>query len=178
MANSKVLIVCQSPRCELSVTARPSKTRTCPVRQPNRSTHFIPPSENLDAHRIPPAGPEQVTKRQSTISHPTTCCGSPPFRTTSRSYIAADNGKRCHGGMNKRSPWYNPNTEESRLLAALEQTRHLCCNSEELMACARRKGSYVLLEAIKEAIDDYAEYEMGNRGYFWGRPHRAGCKHT
>jgi hypothetical protein len=80
--------------------------------------------------------------------------------------------------MNKRSPWYDPNTEESRLLAALEQTRHLCCNSEELMACARRKGSYVLLEAIKEAIDDYAEYEMGNRGYFWGRPHRAGCKHT
>jgi len=35
-----------------------------------------------------------------------------------------------------------------------------------------------LLEAIKEAIDNYAEGEMGNRQYFWGRPHSAGCKHT
>ena len=61
--------------------------------------------------------------------------------------------------MNKRSPWDDPNTEELRLLAALEQTRHLCCNSEEVMACARRQHSYALLEAIKEAIDNYAEGE-------------------
>ena len=80
--------------------------------------------------------------------------------------------------MNKRSPWYDPDIEESRLLAALERTRRLCCNSEELMVCARRQHIYALLEAIKEAIDDYAECEMGNRGYFWGRPHSVGCKHT
>jgi hypothetical protein len=80
--------------------------------------------------------------------------------------------------MNKRSPWYDPNTEKSRLLAALEQTRHLCCNSAELLACARRQGRFQLLEQIKEAIDDYAEHEMGHREYFWGRPHSAGCKHT
>jgi len=32
----------------------------------------------------------------------------------------------------------------------------------------------MLIEAIKEAIDNYAECEMGHRGYFWGRPHSAG----
>ena len=44
----------------------------------------------------------------------------------------------------------------------------------ELLACARRQGSYALLQAIKEAIDDYAECEIGHREYFWGRPHSAG----
>ena len=80
--------------------------------------------------------------------------------------------------MNKRSPGYDPNTEESRLLAALDETRRLYCNSAELLACARRQSSYALLQAIKEAIDDYAECEMGHREYFWGRLHSAGCKHT
>jgi hypothetical protein len=80
--------------------------------------------------------------------------------------------------MNKRSSWYDPNTETSRLLASLEQTRRLCCNSAETLACARHRGSCALLEAIKEAIDNYAECEMGHREYFWGRPHSAGCKHT
>jgi hypothetical protein len=47
-----------------------------------------------------------------------------------------------------------------------------------LLACARKQGSFVLLQAIKEAIDNYAECEMGHREYFWGRPHSAGCKHT
>ena len=80
--------------------------------------------------------------------------------------------------MNTCPSWYDPNTEESRRLAALDETRRLCCNSEELVACARQRGSYALLEAIKEAIDNYAECEMGHRQYFWGRPHSAGCKHT
>jgi hypothetical protein len=80
--------------------------------------------------------------------------------------------------MNKRSPWYDPSVEKSRLLAALDKTRHLICNSEELLACARKQRSYLLLEAIKELIDDYAESEMGHREYFWGKPHSAGCKHT
>ena len=80
--------------------------------------------------------------------------------------------------MNKRAPWYDANAEKSRLMAALDQTRRFCCNSEELLACARKQHSYLLLQAIKEAIDDYAEHEMGHRKYFWGRPHSAGCKHT
>ena len=80
--------------------------------------------------------------------------------------------------MNKRSPWYDADTEKSRLLAALDRTRHFCCMSEEIMPCVRQPGSYALLQAIKEAIDDYAEHEMGHRKYFRGRPHSAGCKHT
>lgn len=79
--------------------------------------------------------------------------------------------------MNTRSPWYDPNTERSRLLAALDRTRHLCCMAEEVMPVVKQPRSYVLLQAIKEAIDDYAECEMGHREYFWGRPHSAGCKH-
>ena len=50
--------------------------------------------------------------------------------------------------------------------------------SEEIMPCVKQPGSYALLQAIKEAIDDYAEREMGHREYFWGRPHSAGRKHT
>ena len=50
--------------------------------------------------------------------------------------------------------------------------------SEEIIAARGDRGSYALLQAIKEAIDDYGEYEMGHRKYFRGRPHSAGCKHT
>jgi hypothetical protein len=35
-------------------------------------------------------------------------------------------------------------------------------------------GSYILIQAIMSAIDDYAERETGNREYFWNRPHKAG----
>jgi hypothetical protein len=80
--------------------------------------------------------------------------------------------------MNTHSPWYDPNTEKSRLLAALEQTRRFCCMSEEIMPCVKQPGSYALLQAIKEAIDDYAECEMGHREFFLDKPHSAGCKHT
>ena len=87
-------------------------------------------------------------------------------------------GARSHSAVNKRSPWYDPNTEKSRLLAALEQVWHLSNNSEEVMPCARTPQGYAALQAIKEAINDYAELEMGHREYFWGRPHSAGCKQT
>ena len=40
----------------------------------------------------------------------------------------------------------------------------------------RKERSYLLLEAIKQAIGDYAECEMGHREYFWGRPLSAGCR--
>jgi hypothetical protein len=47
--------------------------------------------------------------------------------------------------MNKRSPWYDPNTEKSRLLAALEQVWRLRNNSEEVVPLrshtARLRGS-------------------------------------
>jgi hypothetical protein len=35
-------------------------------------------------------------------------------------------------------------------------------------------GSYILVQAIMSAIDDYAENETSNREYFWNRPHKAG----
>jgi hypothetical protein len=35
-------------------------------------------------------------------------------------------------------------------------------------------GSYALIEAIKTAIDDYAERETGNREFFWNRQRKAG----
>jgi hypothetical protein len=50
--------------------------------------------------------------------------------------------------------------------------------SEEIMPYVKQPGGYELLQAIKDAIDDYAECEMGHREFFWGRPHSAGCKHT
>ena len=46
------------------------------------------------------------------------------------------------------------------------------------MPVARAPGSLMLIEAIKQIIDDYAECEMGHREYFWARPHSAGRKHT
>ena len=80
--------------------------------------------------------------------------------------------------MNTHSPWYDPNTEKSRLLAALEQTRRFCCMSEEIMSCEKQPGSYVLLQAIKQAIDNYAECEMGHREYFWAaRTAQGASKH-
>lgn len=32
--------------------------------------------------------------------------------------IASSVGTRAHAGISKRTPWYDPNTEESRLLVA------------------------------------------------------------
>ena len=80
--------------------------------------------------------------------------------------------------MAKRVPWFNRNIEKSRLLAALDDVRHLCCSLERLMACARRRSSFALLEKIKRTIDDYAENETGYRQYFWDQPHSAGGKHS
>jgi hypothetical protein len=87
-------------------------------------------------------------------------------------------GARSHCAMNKRSSWYDPSTENLRPLAALEQVWRLCNNSEEVMPCARTRQGYAALQTIKEAINDYAELEMGHRECFWGRPPSAGCKHT
>jgi hypothetical protein len=80
--------------------------------------------------------------------------------------------------MNKRSSCYDLSTEKSRLLAALEQTWRFCCMAEETLPFTRAPGSYAAMEAIKQAIDDWAECEMGHQGYFWGRSPSAGCKHS
>jgi hypothetical protein len=38
--------------------------------------------------------------------------------------------------------------------------------------CVLNQGSFA--QAIRTAIDDYAELETGNREYFWNRPHSIG----
>ena len=52
------------------------------------------------------------------------------------------------------------------------RARHLCTRAEHVRA--KVPGSFVLVQAIMSAIDDYAERETGNREYFWYRPHSAG----
>jgi hypothetical protein len=39
-------------------------------------------------------------------------------------------------------------------------------------------GSLLLAEAIKSAINDWAEREMGARDFFYGRGHGIGCKRS
>ena len=76
--------------------------------------------------------------------------------------------------MPDQSPWYDPDTAPSQWLAALYRVRRVCTRVEAVLPHARVPGSLVLIDAIKSAIDDYAEREMGHREYFWGRPHKAG----
>jgi hypothetical protein len=80
--------------------------------------------------------------------------------------------------MPKYAPWYDPTTEKSRFLEALSRTRHLSTRAEETVPYSRQHGSVMLIAAIRSAIDDYAEHEMGHREYFWDKPHSAGCKHS
>jgi hypothetical protein len=62
--------------------------------------------------------------------------------------------------------WYDPETDPSKFMAALWEVRHLCTRAEHVRMTV--PGSYVLVQAIMSAIDDYAERETGNR-----RPHKA-----
>jgi hypothetical protein len=39
---------------------------------------------------------------------------------------------------------------------------------------AHGRESWDRVQAIRTAIDDYAELETGNREYFWNRPHSIG----
>jgi hypothetical protein len=68
--------------------------------------------------------------------------------------------------------WYDPETDPSQFMAALRKVRHLCTRAEHVRMTV--PGSYILVQAIMLAIDDYAERETGNREYFWGKPHKAG----
>ena len=74
--------------------------------------------------------------------------------------------------MTKPSPWYDPETDQSQFMAVLWKVRHLCTDAEHVRMTA--PGSYILVQAILSAIDDYAENETGNREYFWNKPHSAG----
>jgi hypothetical protein len=47
------------------------------------------------------------------------------------------------------------------------------------MPYAKAPGSLLLVERIKDAIDDWAQCEMGARDFFWDRGHSIGpSKHT
>jgi hypothetical protein len=79
--------------------------------------------------------------------------------------------------MPRRPSWYDHNNP-SKFLAALWKVRHFCTSAEATLPHTKQPGSMMLVDAIKSAIDDWAEHEMGARDYFWGMPHSAGCKHS
>ena len=81
--------------------------------------------------------------------------------------------------MHKRPSWYDPAVETNPFLTALAEARRACNQAEYVMPYAKAPGSIVLVEAIKAAIDDWAECEMGTRDFFYGRGHSAGgCKRS
>jgi hypothetical protein len=79
---------------------------------------------------------------------------------------------------NRRPSWHDPTVETNPLLTALAELRHVTCRAEFTVPYTKRPGSQAALKAIKTAIDDWAECEMGHREFFWGRPHSAGCAHS
>ena len=88
------------------------------------------------------------------------------------SWLDKVHGLFSYQPMTKPSHWYDPETDPSQFMAALWKVRHLCTRAEHVRMAM--PGSYILVEAIMSAIDDYAETETGNREYFWNRPHSAG----
>ena len=80
--------------------------------------------------------------------------------------------------MRKRPSWYDPAVETNPFVTALAEARRACYQAEFVMPCARAPGSLLLVEKIAQAIDDWAEREMGTRDFFYGRGHSAGCKHS
>jgi hypothetical protein len=57
--------------------------------------------------------------------------------------------------------WYDPAIDASPFRAALHKTRRLACHEG---------ANWHEAQAIKNAIDDYAEAATGNRQYFWLKP--------
>jgi hypothetical protein len=76
--------------------------------------------------------------------------------------------------MSKARSWYDPRTETSSFLTALAEARLKCNRAEHVLPHAKVPGSLTLIDAIKAAIDDYAEREMGTREFFWGKPPSVG----
>jgi hypothetical protein len=77
--------------------------------------------------------------------------------------------------MAKPPPWYyDPSTQTSPLLAAIAELRLVCTKARYTVPYMKEWGSFQRIEAIKTAIDDFAECEMGHREFFWNKPHKAG----
>jgi len=77
--------------------------------------------------------------------------------------------------MPKPPPWYyDPETDPAPLLNAMAELRRCCTQAEFATPFMRERGSFQCIEAIKKAIDDFAENELGHREFFWHKPHSAG----
>ena len=68
--------------------------------------------------------------------------------------------------------WNDPRNSE--LMDAMAQLRHVATRSEFLKLHAHQPGSLQAIEAIKSAIDFWAERETGHKEYFWGKPPSVG----
>ena len=51
---------------------------------------------------------------------------------------------------------------------------HVCWQAEFSLPYTMVPGSTILVDAIRSAIDDWAEREMGARDLFYGRGHSIG----
>jgi hypothetical protein len=76
--------------------------------------------------------------------------------------------------MSKPPLWFDHEHNQSQWLAALDRARRLSTRGAEIGPHAKALGSLMLIERIREAIDDYAERETGNREFFWGTPRNTG----
>jgi hypothetical protein len=71
--------------------------------------------------------------------------------------------------MPKYAPWYDhSDTSNTRLMDAMADLRRMCCRAEHTNPHTTKPGSFAAIEAIKLAIDEWAERETGNREFFWG----------
>jgi hypothetical protein len=76
--------------------------------------------------------------------------------------------------MPRYALYYDPETDKSPFLDALWRVRHLCTRASATVPYICAPGSHAKVEAIRNAIDNYAECEMGSREFFWDKPHKAG----
>ena len=80
-----------------------------------------------------------------------------------------------NGDMPKPPPWYyDPKTQPAPLLAAMAELRLCCTRASMTVPFIKERGSSARIEAIMQAIDDFAECEMGARQFFWAKAHGRG----
>jgi hypothetical protein len=70
--------------------------------------------------------------------------------------------------MSKPPLWFDHENNQSQWLAALDRVRRLSTRGAEVGPHSKALGSLILIERIREAIDDYAERETGNREFLLG----------
>jgi hypothetical protein len=62
--------------------------------------------------------------------------------------------------MPKYASWYDhSDISNSRLVDAMAELRRMCCRAEHTNPHTRLSGSFAAIEAIKAAIDEWAERE-------------------